>query len=1090
MLEDDSLTAFPEGKDDLPPDLALASGTDLKSALRRGAAGQSSGPNDWPDLAGYEVIEEVGRGGMGVVYKARQLGLNRLVAVKMIRSGGPYPLEYLSRFCSEAEAVARLRHPNIVQIYEVNESQGRPFLVFEFVAGGSLSQRLAARPVRPTQAAAMAETLARAVHAAHQQGVIHRDLKPANVLLQPRFGPEGPRANSPSGALNLEQWEPKITDFGLAKRLDGAPSVLVPGEQTRSGAILGTPHYMAPEQAAGRIEQIGPATDVYALGAILYEMLTGRPPFLGTSPVETLFLVGTDDPVPPRRLQPNCPRDLETICLKCLAKEPGKRYASALALAEDLRRFQDGEPIRARPVPVWERAARWVKRRPALCAVSGLAVLTLLAVALWYHLHILSAFQIAQELRNKAELGVKLSNRYIYLADMRLAQDAWKNGSVDRVLQLLENHRPKEGQPDLRGFEWYYLWRLCHSDRTTLEGHEGVVSAVAFSPDGKTLAVGCRRRRGERGVGEVRLWDLETERELGILEASERGVWALTFSPAGNTIAGGDFKGAVRLWDAMTGKVKAILDRPNKTVRALAFAPQGRALLAVGYENCPALIWDLQTKVVSEFPSSPERDGVGSLAFAPDGKTLAAAYLGVRPAAGHIVLWELTPAGKKVAIQKAATLHGHKGPVRALAFTPRGETLASAGEAPNGPGEIKLWDVKSRREKAILHAHTDAVTSLAIDRHGRLLASGGEDNTVRLWDLDAPREPLASLGGHLDKVAGLAFSPDGKTLASGSWDQTVKLWDVSRARGSELLSGAEQLLHAVTFSPDGKTLVAVGGDKGRPGERIHWNLATGRSKRYPRTHDQAIRSVAISPLGRLLATGGDGNQVKVWDETHKLLPTLEGHKKPVQSLAFSPDGSHLATASRDGTVRLWVPREGREVARFSCDREEALGVAFAPDGKSLAAGSGAGKIRVWDLETWKLVQTLSDPTINKVTSIAFSPDNKTLAAAGHGRTVRVWDWRSGMTWPLLQGHSHTVLAVAFSPDGKTLASASRDGTVKLWDPYAGEERATLAGNGSWFVAVAFSADGNMLAAASYDKTVRLWRAAKRAKGPGAEKKDE
>jgi serine/threonine protein kinase len=359
-------------------------------ATLRSAAGEGQAqPGALPSIGEYEVLGELGRGGMGVVYKARQKTLKRVVALKMILGGIHAGPEELARFHAEAQAVARVQHPNIVQIYEIGTHEGGAFLALEFVDGGSLEKRLREAPLAPRPAARLLEAVARAVHAAHQQNVIHRDLKPANILLSfSALSESGARAGpgpAPLSERPLNELTPKITDFGLAKRLDED------SQQTRTGAVMGTPCYMAPEQASGRVREIVPATDVYALGAILYEMLTGRPPFRGVSAVDTLLMVRHDEPVPPRRLQPKVPRDLETICLKCLQKDPKKRYDSALALAEDLAQFQAGAPIRARPMGRAERAWRWCRRNPVpaglLLAVTlggavGMGYLTWLSDAL------------------------------------------------------------------------------------------------------------------------------------------------------------------------------------------------------------------------------------------------------------------------------------------------------------------------------------------------------------------------------------------------------------------------------------------------------------------------------------------------------------------------------------------------------------------------------------------------------------------------------------------------------------------------------------------------------------------------------------
>jgi serine/threonine protein kinase/Tfp pilus assembly protein PilF len=334
----------------------------------------------WPAVTGYEILGVLGRGGMGIVYRAVQVRLKRLVALKMLQADDKAEPQQHERFRAEAEAVARLQHPHIIQIYEIGEQAGRPYLALEYVDGGSLAERLRGTPLPPPQAARLLETLARAVHHAHQAGIVHRDLKPANVLLQIadcRLQIE----DSQSAICDPQSAIPKITDFGLAKQLD------VDSGRTRSGVIVGTPSYMAPEQARGQNREIGPAADVHALGTILYETLTGVPPFRGATVLETLAQVLSQEPLPPSRLQPGVPRDLETICLKCLEKEPARRYASALDLADDLKRFLNGEPIHARPTPAWERGLKWVKRRPTaagLLAVSTITLLSLLVGTLFY----------------------------------------------------------------------------------------------------------------------------------------------------------------------------------------------------------------------------------------------------------------------------------------------------------------------------------------------------------------------------------------------------------------------------------------------------------------------------------------------------------------------------------------------------------------------------------------------------------------------------------------------------------------------------------------------------------------------------------
>ncbi len=461
-----------------------------------------------PEVAGYEILGVLGRGGMGVVYKARQKSLNRVVALKMIRAGAHADAIELARFRAEAEAAARLQHPNMVQVYEVGAHDGQPYFSLEFVAGGSLKEKLDRTPQPPRTAAELTETLALAIQYAHERGIIHRDLKPANILLTAE--------DAELRGSAVVRFVPKITDFGLAKQLD------VDAGQTHSGTILGTPSYMAPEQAAGNVREIGPAADVYALGVMLYEMLTGRPPFHAANMLDTLEQVRTLEPLPPRRLQPKVPRDLETICLKCLQKQPRQRYHSAGALADDLRRFLEGQPISARPTPLWERGLKWVARRPA---ISGLG---LLAIAVT-----LSGFGLVMEQRYeaerrgddavRAEAGFQESRASArraqeafeqetrtaqdetreaeiarlnvaakqYFNNVSLADQAFWNSLPTRAEELLDRCPPLHCQ-----WEWYYLKRLCHDALLVVPG----VDTVACSPDGMLLASAAHGGRSRSGT--------------------------------------------------------------------------------------------------------------------------------------------------------------------------------------------------------------------------------------------------------------------------------------------------------------------------------------------------------------------------------------------------------------------------------------------------------------------------------------------------------------------------------------------------------------------------------------------------------------
>ncbi|MGH7970596.1 MAG: WD40 repeat domain-containing serine/threonine protein kinase, partial [Limisphaerales bacterium] len=425
------------------------------------------------------MLEEIARGGMGVVYKARQKSLDRIVAVKVLLFGGHAGKGLAQRFRTEAAAAASLQHPNIVAIHEVNAHEGQPFFVMDFVDGQSLARLNSECEVRNAEwlrrAVRYVKTVAEAIQYAHERGILHRDLKPSNVLIDP-----------------FDQ--PRVTDFGLAKRLHHD------SELTLSGQVLGSPNYMPPEQAAAKHGLVGRRSDVYSLGAILYHLLTGRPPFVGETLTDTLQEVLNTEPLSPRLLNPSVPRDLETLCLKCLEKEPARRYQTAQALAEDLERFLRDEPIQARPVGPAEKVWRWCRRNPALASLGAslVVVFTLgFTGTLWQSRKAMNSARAETEQRRLAEQN-------LYDSDIRLAQHAWDDGDLGLTRGLLQAHLPHPGEPDRRGFEWYYFWNLCRGDQLmTLPGHRQAVTCVAFSPDGKRLATGS--------VGDaVQIWDCAT----------------------------------------------------------------------------------------------------------------------------------------------------------------------------------------------------------------------------------------------------------------------------------------------------------------------------------------------------------------------------------------------------------------------------------------------------------------------------------------------------------------------------------------------------------------------------------------------------
>ncbi|HLJ93190.1 MAG TPA: protein kinase [Gemmataceae bacterium] len=1056
---------------------------------------------DAPTIPGYEIQGLLGRGGMGVIYQAWQVGLKRRVALKMIRDQGGATAQELARFATEAAAVARVQHPNIVQIYEIGKHAGRPFFSLELLAGGNLEQKLAGAPLPAASAARLVETLAGAVHYAHQHGILHRDLKPANVLL-------------------TAEGQPKIADFGLAK-LFGEPGESTPGFQTQSGTTLGTPSYMAPEQARGHCKDLGPAVDLYALGAILYEVLTGRPPFRGETPLETLRQVQAEEPVSVVRLQPKVPRDLNTICLKCLQKEPHNRYASAEALADDLRRFLAGKPIQARPIRTGERVVKWMKRRPALAAllgVSGLASLALVGVgiALWYNGQLTTAIDEANKQRAAAVMlhaaaeelraeAVDFQLRVRYARDMNLALQAFEGEHDGYVVELLNGMRPQPGQEDLRGFGWFHLWRRLHRERFSWRDPMGFAWS-GFAPDGKTLATvnadgtlrlwdvatGKQRAALSRvptncfpflafgpdgstmaagnAEGIVRLWDVATGVERASLTGHTGAVGPVAYSPDGKLLATGGGDGTAKLWDPASRKERATLAGHKGAIRSIAYSPDGK-LLATGGEDGTAKLWDLATGQ-ERVTLAGEYHRIGAVFFSPDNKVLATIGERTSPSWGVGHLWDVATG------QKRANLSGRPGyAIGVPAFAPDGKTVVTTEGhpfLPTAPGYVKLRDVATGEERATWTVPMQA-WGAAFAPDGRTLAVGNGSGVVRLLDLTT-KEVRATFRGHIGRVNFVAFSPDGTMLlaTSAPWNQTVKFWDVTAdpEPGIVRLEGLFQYGPGAQLAPGGKTVAAIHGQT-----VTLWDLGTGQAQASFQGHSDNVSSVAFSSDGKTLATASKDKTVRLWDmATGKQLAVLPGHTEGVIGAAFTPDGKILASHSWDKTVRLWDVAKRQERTLLKGHTSHVWSMVFAPDGQSLATAAEDKTIKLWDVATGLLRFTLAGHT-GGCMHAAFAPDGKTLASAGWDGTVRLWDPTTGKERATLKGHMASVTVVAFAPDGKTLASGGYDFTVKLWDVVTGLERFTLKGHTGQITQLMFAPDGKLLVTASLDKAVRLWHAA-------------
>jgi WD40 repeat protein/serine/threonine protein kinase len=1008
-----------------------------------------------PNVTGYQILRQLGRGAMGVVYLARDERLNRLVALKFMAAHFNFD-QARSVVRAEAEIIARLKHPHIVQVYEFGEERNEPFLALEYIDGETLQDRMLREPLSTRKAAELVLQLAHAIHHAHTQGIIHRDLKPANVLLAAEpatvtnlLAADSARRDRPSAnGSHPHSLVPKISDFGLAKVLDAFY------DQTRAGAFVGTPKYMSPEQAAGNSRDVGPATDIYSLGTILFELLAGRAPFESQSAQELMRQIISDDPSFPTRDVP-LSRDLQAICLKCLEKEPERRYSSAEMLAQDLQRYLQGHPVQAQPPSRIDHAVKFIRRNRAFVSAVSIALASLLATSIavsafaWREVgarrdaEALARREVAA--RREADELRRGSRRNLYLANVRLAHNAWNESRLEHMRNLLSQAHPQlPGDEDLRGFEWSYLWGLARDRGMTLTGHAAEVRAVAFRPDGQLLAT-------TDWDGIIRLWNVQSGQLVRELCGPRTPLMDVGFSLDGRRLVAVGADAVLQIWDPETGELLHTLEGHTNWIYCLAFHPDGdRFLTADDREMIRE--WRLDNGQPVWTVKQPHLY-VMDADYSPDGRTvaLAGSFSDIRILSAAD--------GSELSAWRA-----HDVWMTGVDFSPTGKQLASSG----GDGIARVWDVETNTEQFALRDHMDWITAVHFNHDGKQLVTSSRDGTLRTWNAENGR-PELTLKGHKSWVMSCTFSPDGTKLVSGGRDGIARIWPAEVDPESTKLWEHENRITGVAISADAQQLVAVTYD----GQMALFDAA-GQLRMNVQTESRSpMNRVAISPDGKTIAATNHFGEVILWNSHDgSKQAALTPHHGPARGVGFSKCGKRFATTGNDGLVNVYDMPTRKLVHVLRGHGPPGRAVAFHPNGKLLATCGEDHAIRLWDVETGEPLQTWLGHT-DIVADLSFNAAGDRVASGGEDQTVRIWDVANGDNLLTLHGHANVVTQVSWSPDGRRLASSSHDRSVRLWDAASGKELLTLRISDDWVNGVVFDPSGTRIIAASQDHSLRI-----------------
>jgi WD40 repeat protein len=857
----------------------------------------------------------------------------------------------------------------------------------------------------------------------------------------------------------------KISDFGLAKLLDSDADL------TRTNEVVGTPHYMAPEQAQGHRSKIGPTTDIHALGVILYELLTGRPPFQGVMPLDIQLRVIYDEPLPPRRLQPTLSRDLDTICLKCLEKDPRRRYATAAALAEDLARFLAGQPIMVRPVSRWERLWKWTRRQPVVATLLAVvALVTLLGVAgiTWKWWDAAAGWAQADdqrrqaeaaEARARAEAGAEAVARRDAVAQRERTEWALYGSRLSNALSAWNDNEPRITRELLkvcperfRHWEYAYLRRLADSNQSIWNPSlaSGAIDSLAVAPDGRHVVVA-------QPGGNLQVIAADTGKPLMLLRTGRQGPCRVCFRPDSRCFASvqrfdAGTEGQLCVWDVTDGR-KLLTVAVRVGAAHVRFSPDGRRLVYGGPEDVQVLDAATGQSLLALRGLPPGGAYVG---YSSNGQYIA----GARGPAAKV--WDATTG------QLVHTLEGHSQPIIGLSFSADNRHLATCSM----DRIIRIWDQTTGQLRQVLQGHNHFVLTLDFSPDGKRLVSGSWDRTVRLWDVDTG-QPLRTLRGPMGHVPAVAFFPDGQRVISGDQFGMLTLWEAGQDQEYRSLPFFIGGVRCASLSPDVSRVAAINFYENqlwvadsRTGQKI-W------SEGIPK-----VRAVQYSPHGRWLMALVIGQPLQRRDaSTGQLLHTYEGDPSGVLAFALDRTGRRIASIGGDQMLKVRDALSGRLLigGEKLPDDFRTGPLCFSSDGQRLFLGSNRGRLQVRDADSGALRQTFTGHPA-AIHCLAASADGRYLASGSDDQSVKLWDAATGQEKATLRGHPARLMSVAFTPDGERLVSGCYERALKLWCTANGQELLPLPGHFGGITSLEFNADGRWLMSSSEDGTVRLWDA--------------